>query len=130
MDILLVDDHAATREEIRRLVEEQKDLQVVGEAANAEEAVRQVERLHPGLIVMDVVMPGMNGIEAARAIRAAGSDVPILALSNHIGADLVEAALDAGMAGYIRKDRAFDELIPAIRAVAAGGRYVGTGVSD
>jgi DNA-binding NarL/FixJ family response regulator len=125
MDILVVDDHAATREEMRALIEDQRDLKVVGVATNGEDAVRQVERRNPGLVVMDVVMPAMNGIDAARAIRASGSTIPILALSNHIGAGLVEAALAAGMSGYVRKDQACEELIPAIRAIAAGKRYVG-----
>lgn len=126
MRVLLVDDHAATREEMRLLIEEQEDLRVVGLVANGKDAIHEVERLRPGLIVMDIVMPGLNGIEATRAIRAAGSNVPILALSNHIGDDLVQAALAAGAGGYVRKDRACEELIPAIRAIAAGKQYLGT----
>lgn len=130
MNILLVDDHEATRVAMRTLIENQDDLRVVGEAASGEEAVSQAERLRPNLIVMDVVMPGMNGIEAARAIRAAQLSVPIMALSNHIGAALVQAALAAGMSGYVRKDRAYEELIPSIRSVADGKSYLGTRLDD
>ena len=130
MDILLVDDHAETREELVSLIEEQKDLTVVGQAAGGKEAVQRAEDLRPDLIVMDINMPDMNGIEATREIRASDPDVLILALSNHTGPDLVKAALDAGASGYVRKDQAYEEIIPAIRAVATGKQYIGTRVNE
>lgn len=130
MDILLVDDHTATRQEMISLLKAQGDLDVVGEAAGGEEGIRMAEQLAPDLIVMDVVMPGMNGIEATRAIRAADPTARILALSNHTGHNLVKALLEAGASGYVRKDRAFEELVPAVRAVAAGRQYVGAKVDE
>ncbi|MBN1556797.1 MAG: response regulator transcription factor [Lentisphaerae bacterium] len=130
MDILLVDDHAATREEIRALLETEEDLDVVGEAGDGPEGIRQARTLHPDVVLMDIIMPGMNGIEATRAIRGAVSAVRILALSNHTGGNLVRAALSAGAGGYLRKDQAFEELIPAIRTVARGQKYIGAGVVD
>jgi len=130
MKILLADDHAPTREELASLILKQEDLTVVGQATGGEDAVHRTRELRPALIVMDINMPDMNGIEATRAIRASDPDVLILALSNHTGSDLVKAALDAGAAGYVRKDQAYEELIPAIRAVAAGKHYIGTRVND
>ena len=130
MEILLVDDHVATREEMVSLIKEQEDLDVVGQAGNGEDGVRLAKELHPDVIVMDVVMPGMNGIDATRAIRASNSAVRVLALSNHTGRNLVQVVVDAGAAGYVRKDRAYEELIPAIRAVGNGKQYFGARIRD
>jgi LuxR family maltose regulon positive regulatory protein len=130
MDILLVDDHAATREEMASLIEEEDDLNVVGQAADGERGVSLVKRLHPDVIVMDVVMPGMNGIAASEAIHASHPKAHILALSNHTGGNLVDVVLRAGAAGYVRKDRAYEELVPAIRAVANGEQYIGERVRE
>ncbi|MEJ2720001.1 MAG: response regulator transcription factor [bacterium] len=124
-DILLVDDHTATREELLFLLSVEKDLNVVGEASSGEEAVREAERLRPDLVIMDILMPGMNGIEATRRIHSANPEVRILTLSNHTGRGLLKATLDAGAVGYVAKDHAYEELVDAIRAVADGGRYVG-----
>ena len=130
MDILLVDDHAPTRREMISLMDGVEGLDVVGEAGGGAEGVQAADRLRPDLVVMDVVMPGMNGIEATRAILASYPETRVLALSNHTGRNLVQAVLDAGAAGYVRKDRAYEELIPAIRAVAAGRNYIGGRLDD
>ncbi len=124
MTILLVDDHIPTREAVFSLIVAQPDLTVVGQAATGEEGVRIARQLHPDIIVMDVVMPGMNGIEATRALVAEDPHVRILVLSNHTGRNLVKAVIGAGAAGYVRKDQAFEELVPAIRRVAAGKQYL------
>jgi LuxR family maltose regulon positive regulatory protein len=130
MDILLVDDHAATREEMVSLIEEEDDLDVVGQAADGEEGVRLARERHPDVVVMDVVMPGMNGIAATEAVLASEPRARVLALSNHTGANLVEVVLRAGATGYVRKDRAYEELVPAIRAVAEGKQYIGERVNE
>lgn len=130
MDILLVDDHAATRAELASLLAGQDHWRVVGQAANGEEGVRLAQELRPDVILMDVVMPGMNGIAATRAVRAAVPQARVLALSNHTGQNLVEELLRAGATGYMRKDRAFEELIPAIQAVAEDRQYLGEHVCD
>ncbi len=130
MDILIIDDHAATREEMASLLDAEDDLVVTGQAADGEEGVRLARQLRPDVVVMDVVMPGMNGIAATRAVRAAEPDTAVLALSNHTGASLVAALLRAGARGYVRKDRAYEELIPAIRAVAEGKQYIGGALSE
>jgi DNA-binding NarL/FixJ family response regulator len=106
------------------LIEEQPDMHVVAEAITGEEAVDLARELCPEIIVMDILMPGMNGVEATRAICAAQPGLKVLALSNHFGASLVQAILDAGGQGYVQKSRAFEELIPALRSVAAGKQYV------
>lgn len=125
MDILLVDDHSATREEFVTLIEAHDDLTVVGQASNGEDGVRLARELRPDLILMDVVMPGMTGIDATKAIRASLPKVRVLAISNHTGPHLVDALLRSGASGYLRKDRAYEELIPAIRTIAGGTPYIG-----
>lgn len=130
MDILIVDDYAAMREEIMSLIEEHEDLDVVGQATGGKDGVLQAEELCPDVVVMDLVMPGMNGIDATRAIHDSHPEIHVLALSNHTGRDLVEAVIDAGASGYVCKDRAYEELIPAIRAITDGRRYIGEHVKD
>ena len=125
MDILLVDDHTAAREELASIVEAQEEMNVVGQAGNGEDGVRLAAELHPDIVVMDVVMPGMNGLAASREINASNSHARILAVSNHTGENLVEALLEAGVSGYLRKDRAYEELVPAIRTIASGTQYIG-----
>ncbi|MBN1672869.1 MAG: response regulator transcription factor [Kiritimatiellae bacterium] len=125
MQVLLVDDHGASRAEVGSLLRAEAGFEIVGEAATGEESVRKARSLRPCLIVMDIVMPGMSGIEATRIIHAENPQIRILALSNHTGRALVQAVLKAGATGYVRKDRAYEELLPAIRAVTQGNRYVG-----
>jgi DNA-binding NarL/FixJ family response regulator len=120
MRILLVEDHKPTREVMRSLIEEQADMQVVGEAPTGEDAVSLARDLKPDIVVMDILLPGMNGIEATRKILAAQPEVKVLALSNHFGESLVQAIVDAGGLAYVQKSMAFEELIPALRSVAAG----------
>ena len=124
MRILLVEDHHPTRNEIRALIEQQADMTIVAESATGEDALEKAREVHPDVVVMDILLPGLNGIEAARRIRVEHSSVRVLALSNHIGESLVRAILDAGGLGYVRKSSAFEELIPALRAVASGEQYV------
>lgn len=130
MNILLVDDHQATRAEIRALIEREPGMVVVAEAGTGEEAVQKASSEIPDVIVMDILLPGMNGIEAIQAIRARDPSARIVALSNHHGKGLIRAVFDAGSLGYVRKNRAFEELVPALRAVAGGGRYVSQQATD
>ncbi len=124
MRILLVEDHKPTREEMRALLAREPDMTVVGEAESGEEALIKARQELPDVIVMDILLPGMNGIETTRRIRAEQPDVKVLALSNHFGDSLVQAVLGAGGLGYVRKNRAFEELVLAVRAVSAGEQYV------
>lgn len=112
------------------LISAEKDLRVVAEAATGEEGVLKACELKPEIVVMDILLPGINGIEATKALLANYPEARILVLSNHSGHILVRALLNANAKGYIRKDRAFEELVPAIRAIAAGGKYLGQGIND
>ena len=123
MTILLVDDHQPTRDEMRALVERQPDMTVVAESPTGEDAVAQARALRPDIVIMDIRLPGMNGIEATRAICAENPGIKVLALSNHFGESLTNAILNAGGRGYVKKSKAFEELIPALQAVAAGRQY-------
>ncbi len=128
--IVLADDHELVRSGLRALLEKQGDLEVVGEVADGREAVRSARELEPELVVMDVEMPGLNGIEATRQIAAEVDGVRVLCLSMHSSRRFVEAAFEAGAAGYLLKDSATDELVRAIRTVLSGRTYVSPAVSD
>lgn len=124
MKIMLVDDHEAMRTQLRDLVSAEADMSIVAEAESGEESIMLARECLPEVVVMDIMMPGINGIEATRRILAEHPTIRVLALSNHSGATLVKAILDVGGLGYVPKSRAFEELIPAIRCVASGRRYV------
>lgn len=128
--VLLVEDHAATRRQVGLLVDGQADMTVVGDVGSAEEAIDLVGRLTPDVVIMDLMLPGMNGVDATRHILAQRPETRVLALSNHCGTALVRVVLDAGCIGYVRKDAAAEELLPAIRSVAVGTQYVGTLLKD
>lgn len=118
--LLLVDDHPVVRKGTRELLEGEADMLVLGEAENGEEAVQKAQELRPAVILMDVSMPGMNGIEATKLIKASMPQVGVLVLTSYDDDAYVFALLEAGAAGYLLKNAAEDELLGAVRAVAAG----------
>ncbi len=118
--ILLVDDHALVRRGFRRLIEDEADLQVVGEAGDGEDAVRLAQELKPEVIVMDYALPGINGVLATRQILAAQPEIAVLILSMHSEQQYVENSLDAGARGYLMKNALDLELVETIRRLAAG----------
>ena len=120
ISLLLVDDHPVVRKGTRELLEGESDLRVIGEAGSGEEAVTQARALKPDVILMDVSMPGMNGIEATRAIKAEQPGVGVLVLTSYDDDAYVFALLEAGAAGYLLKNASEDDLLGAVRAVAAG----------
>jgi DNA-binding NarL/FixJ family response regulator len=126
--ILVVDDHPSLRAEIVRLIGNEPDLTVVGEAPSAEDAVEKARRLTPDLVLMDFVLPKMNGAEATRIILSERPETLIVVLSNFSNPSLVRKFFEAGARAYVRKDHAFEELHEAIRTVVEGGRYVGAGI--
>lgn len=118
--LLLVDDHPVVRKGTRDLLEGEADLEVVGEAESGERAIEQARQLRPDVILMDVSMPGMNGIEATKRIKAEQPQVGVLVLTSYDDDAYVFALLEAGAAGYLLKNAREDELLSAVRAVAAG----------
>jgi len=124
MKVLLADDHRIVREGLRSLLAAQPDMQVVGEAADGRQAVLMAKEMTPDVVVMDVAMPQLNGIEATRQISADEPGMKVVALSMHSDRRFVSEALKAGASGYVLKDGAFDELISAIRAVVSDRVYL------
>ncbi|HXI45000.1 MAG TPA: response regulator transcription factor [Candidatus Acidoferrales bacterium] len=118
--VLLVDDHAVVRSGLRAFLELLDDMEVVGEASDGAEGLRRVAELSPNVVVMDLLMPVMDGIAATQAIRSAHPEVEVLALTSFIEEDKVTAALEAGASGYLLKDADADEVAAAIRAAHAG----------
>ena len=120
LTVLLVDDHALVRRGFRRILEDDPEIEVVGEASDGEEAVRVAGKTKPDVIVMDCAMPGINGLEATRRILATRQETAILMLSMHSEDTLVRQALEAGARGYILKNAMDLDLVNAIRRVARG----------
>ena len=127
--ILLVDDHKITRQGLRSLLDKQQDMEVVAEAEDGRTAVRLVGELSPNVVIMDVTMPDLNGVEATRQIVGQSPDVKIIALSMHSDTLFVTEMLRSGASGYLLKDCAFEELSRAINAVVAGKTYLSPSIS-
>ena len=127
--ILLADDHKITRQGLRSLLEKQPDLEVVAEAEEGRTAVDLVQELVPNVVIMDVSMPDLNGMEATRQIVAEFPNVKIIALSMHSDSLFVTEMLRSGASGYLLKDCAFEELERAIRTVMANKTYLSPGIS-
>ena len=125
--VLVVDDFDAWRRFVCSALQKNPELQIVGEASDGLEAVQRASELLPDLIVLDLGLPKLNGIEAARQIRAKSSKSKILFVSQESSADIIEAALNAGGLGYVLKTRAETDLLPAVEAVLEGRRFVSSG---
>jgi DNA-binding NarL/FixJ family response regulator len=128
--VLLADDHKLFRDGLRNLIEKEAGMEVVAEAENGRKAVKLAEKLSPNVIIMDVSMPDLNGIEATRKIIAGTSNVKVIALSMHTDRRFVLGMLEAGASAYLLKDCAFAELVSAIRQVAAGNTYLSPKIAD
>jgi two-component system, NarL family, response regulator NreC len=122
--VLIVDDHAVVRSGLRLLLEQEDDIECVGEAGDAEAAVREARHERPDVVVLDLVMPGKTGIEAAPAILDAAPEAKLLVLSMQDDPSYVRESFAVGAAGYILKEAAESEIVQAVREVAGGGRYV------
>jgi DNA-binding NarL/FixJ family response regulator len=118
--VLLVDDHGLVRRGFRRMLEDEADMKVVGEAGNGEEAIKLAKELRPKVVVMDCALPGMNGLQATRGILEDFPDTAILMLSMHTESTWVHQAIEAGAKGYVLKNALELDLGAAIRKVAAG----------
>ncbi len=128
--VLLADDHNMIRQGLRALIEKEEGMSVIAEAEDGRKAVELTAELAPKVVVMDVGMPNMNGIEATRRIVAAGPEVKVLALSMHSDKRFVKEMFAAGASGYLLKDSAFQELVLAIRTLAEDRTYLSPGVTD
>lgn len=130
INIVLVDDHQILRDGLKSILEDEDDLMVVGEADNGREALRLVRQVKPDIVVMDVSMPDINGIEATSQIMEECPGCKVLALSMHRDPRFITGMLEAGAKGYMLKDCASDELVSVIRTLSAGSFYVTPGVAD
>ena len=122
--VLLADDHVTVRHGLRLLIDGESDMTVVAEASDGEAAVRKALEVKPDVVVMDISMPGMNGLAATRALKKAQPDARIVTLTRHADEAYLQELLRAGVSGYVLKRSAPTELLHAIRGVAAGGQYL------
>jgi DNA-binding NarL/FixJ family response regulator len=129
ISVFLADDHRIMRDGLRTLIEARPGLRVVGESGDGRAAVREVARLRPDVVLMDIAMPGLNGIEAAREIRRRCPTTEIVILSMHHTTEHVYRALEAGARGYLLKECAGAEVIQAVQAAKAGKRYLSGKIS-
>jgi len=124
IQVVVVDDHALHRDGIRQILGQQPDIQVAGEAESAERALVLVNQLHPSVVLMDIRLPGMNGIDATRRIRRDHPGTRVLVISAYDDEEYIRGALEAGASGHLSKAAPGRQLIEAVRAVAAGGTVI------
>jgi DNA-binding NarL/FixJ family response regulator len=127
--VLLVEDHIVVRQGIKALLSDEPDLEIVGEADNGREALNLVSELQPDIVLMDISMPGLNGIEATRQLRQIYPDIKIVILSMHANEEYVFQVLQAGAAGYVLKQSDSSEVLTAIRAALSGGSFLSPPIS-
>jgi DNA-binding NarL/FixJ family response regulator len=130
MRILIADDHGIVREGLRSLIEKEPDMKVVGEAKDGMETVELARQLSPDIIIMDVSMPNLNGIEATRQILSENPKIKVIVLSIHVERRIVKEILGAGAAGYVLKTYLFEELSRALRSVLVNGYYLSPKVTN
>ena len=128
--VLIAEDHLLVRAGIRALLEKAGDIHILGEASNGQEAVDLVRELKPDVLIMDIMMPRLNGIQAAEQIQNLKLPTPILLLSMYSDAGFVHKALQCGVKGYVLKSSVSDELLQAVRTVAGGGRFLSSPISE
>ena len=130
ISILIADDHALMRDGLRAILERESDFRIVGTAANGREAVREARRLLPDIVIMDIVMPELSGIEAAAQIRDHCEPTKVIILSMHSTVEHIFRVLQAGALGYVLKESAGAEVVQSVRAVHNGNRYLSRKISD
>ena len=128
--VVIVDDHVLLRDGLKALLQTTGDITVVGEVGNGQEALRRVPELAPDVVLMDIAMPELNGIEATRALAQKFPAARVIIISMHTTSEHVYRALAAGAAGYLLKESAGSEVITAVRAVHAGNRYLSRAVAE
>ena len=128
--VLLVDDHAVVRDGIRARLESSADFEVVGEAVNGREAIQKTGDLNPDVVLMDISMPVMNGMDAARQLRSSFPDLKVIILTMHEHKEYIQGVIRCGAQGYIVKDVSAQEMISAIKTVMGGETYYSSCVSQ
>jgi DNA-binding NarL/FixJ family response regulator len=128
--VLLADDHAVVRDGLRALLEHSGDFEIVGVAGNGREALVEAQRLQPDVVVMDIAMPELDGIESTRRILEKCAGTKVLVLSMYLSSEHLHRAMHAGARGYVLKESAGDEVVDAVRAVQAGKRYLSHKISE
>ena len=130
MRIIIVDDHGIVREGLISLLQNQSDMEVVGEGQDGQVAVELAEQLSPDMVIMDMSMPNLNGIEATRLILQHRPNTRVIILSMHSDRHIVKETLEAGASAYVLKSNLFDEMLRALETVAKGGRYLSPHITD
>lgn len=130
IEVMLVDDHSIVRQGIKSIISQEPDIAIVAEASNGRDAIAAVNNKKPDVIIMDITMPSLNGLEAANQIIKKNKHVKIVVLSMHEDRVFIEKALNYGAKGYILKDSAIDEIVRAIREVQAGGYFLSSKISS
>ncbi len=130
INVLLADDHAIVRDGLKLLLESQPGIKVTGEAINGRDAVKLTSKLHPDIVIMDIAMPELNGIEAANQIRHNSPSSKVIILSMHSSTEHIYRSLKAGARGYLLKESAGVEVVNAVTTVFNGGRYLSQKISD
>jgi len=130
INVLLVDDHDLVRTGIRRLLDDVSGIQVYAEAKDGETAIKEVRRKRPDVILMDVSMPGIGGLEATRKIKQLDDSLPIIILTVHTDDPFPTSLLKAGASGYMHKSCSIDEIVTAIKEVYAGRRYISSEIAQ
>jgi two-component system response regulator NreC len=130
MRVMIADDHDAIRENIKSFLSKCSDIDVIGEATDGENAVELATKLSPDIVLMDINMPRLNGLEATRNILKCNPETHIVILSANAGKDFVVAGLKAGISGYVLKSSISDDLIPAMRAVMKNDLFLSSYIAD
>ena len=130
INVFLADDHAVVRDGMGALMDAEQDIQVVGTAGDGRQAVRQIKKTQPDIVVMDIAMPELNGIDATRQISEACPAVKVIILSMHDSSEHIYQALKAGAKSYLLKESAGKEVVTAVRAVSSGRRYLSDRIED
>jgi two-component system, NarL family, invasion response regulator UvrY len=129
LKVLIADDHAIVRKGLKEILREASEQTTVGEASNGDEALAQVEHEHWDVVVLDITMPGQNGLEVLKQLKRTHPHLPVLMLSMHSGYHYVMGSLKAGASGYLNKETAPEELVAAIHKAIDGGVYVSRSLS-
>ena len=130
LKVLIADDHPVIREGLKRIILQTRDIEVAAEAANGQEVLDQARRRRPDVIVLDISMPGRDGLEILKQLKSQNPRLPVLVLSQHPEGRYAVRALRAGASGYLTKESASSELITALRKVASGGKYVSASLAE